>query len=182
MPPSLTSQATAEIVNVSQGFTSSPIAKGPLVPPNTLERVEDSLLNGTTVVESSILSDAYSERVEDSMPKDTNPVTLPATIVETQPASDHDELYALSPNGKSGLAKAALKEAKMRAEAHGNGAYGEDDTAGMIAAQTARKPATRSAIDDLLAQGATARPIRYEQSRVMTSSREAAGEGMEMRS
>ena len=183
MAPPLTSHETAEFINVSQGVISSPTAKGSVESDTYSERVEDSIPNGTTAARGPVVPDTYSDHVEASFPEGNVVTALPATVEETQAASDHDELYALSPNGKAAreLAKAALVDVTVYADVRRNGERDGNDDVGMIKTQTVQKPAPRSAIDDLLEQGATAHSIRREKSSVKTSSREVAGEGMCLR-
>ncbi|KAK5137647.1 hypothetical protein LTR08_007942 [Meristemomyces frigidus] len=156
MAHSLASHETTEAIDVSQNretpLDSSPAMAGPVV------------------------SETYSERIEDSY-KDTTNVTLAATVEESQADPNYDELYDVSPRGAVALeaSKAAMDQPTARAEAREYNEYNRGDAI-IPAANAAERPASRSVIDDLLSQGATARPPQDAKSRVTTESRKVVVE------
>ncbi|KAK5119155.1 hypothetical protein LTR85_007769 [Meristemomyces frigidus] len=161
MAPSLESQETAETIDVSRNAEtpadSSPPARGPVV------------------------AETYEERIEDSY-KDT---TMPTTTAADRPSpteDDDDEMYALSPKGKAALevVKASAKKPAAQGEPRDTQQECSIRDADVPAIAKAAVPAgaPRGVIDDLLSQGATARPAQIEKHCSKTKSREEPDEGV----
>lgn len=136
--------------------------------------------SSTEAAKGPVVSNTYDERIEDSN-KDTAKSPMAAATQSLQP-DDDDELYGLSPKGKAALelAKVSAKKPAVQDDAlvtHQDVPLEKTDKPAVTEAAVSAK-APRTVIDDLLSQGAIARPSQVEKHRSKGKAREKADKGM----